>query len=148
VQSITWMPRSGSKFVSVEWSVGDSESEAESYTCNMENIIGSKLAIIEVVCKPHRWSEDRRLITNIQGSGINGTEEVHHLERLQVWDAQVMPDEQRVVCVATLLQSQTKNQPVNSRYEKRLLSTYLQINYYRPLTFYAVYNFHTRQIER
>ncbi|CAE6439560.1 unnamed protein product [Rhizoctonia solani] len=42
-----------------------------------------------------------------------------------------MPNEERIVCVATLLQSQTKDQPINSRYEKRIL----------------IYNFRTGEVE-
>ncbi|KAH7322143.1 hypothetical protein B0J17DRAFT_633508 [Rhizoctonia solani] len=94
VQSITWMPRSSSKFISVEWKVGPCQTEMNA--CQLENIKGSNLVVIQAV-----------------------------------WDVKVMPDEERVVCVATLLQSRTNDQPINSRYEKRII----------------IYNFRTREVE-
>ncbi|CAE6407025.1 unnamed protein product [Rhizoctonia solani] len=111
VQSITWMPRSSSKFISVEWNTGPCQTEM--HTCQLENIKGSNLVVIQA------------------GGGVEPIEITYYLERLQVWDVKVMPDEERVVCVATLLQSRTNDQPINSRYEKRIL----------------IYNFRTMEVE-
>ncbi|CAE6356848.1 unnamed protein product [Rhizoctonia solani] len=110
VQTITWMPHTGSTFISVEWNTGPSQRDL--HTCQLENIKGSNLVVIHV--------------GNIEPVVIT-----YYLERLQVWDVKVMPDEERVVCVATLLQSRTNDQPINSRYEKRIL----------------IYNLRTREVE-
>ncbi|ELU41225.1 WD40 domain-containing protein [Rhizoctonia solani AG-1 IA] len=48
----------------------------------------------------------------------------HHLPRLQVWDAAVVPDEERLVAVATLIRTEQERRPVKSRHEKRILSRY------------------------
>ncbi|KAJ1301957.1 hypothetical protein OPQ81_000794 [Rhizoctonia solani] len=106
VQCIAWVPRSRSKFVSVEWNTGSLQAEKHP----RRNIGGSHLVITQLV--------DR-------------TEQIHNLDRLQVWDMKVMPDGERVACVATLLQSQTRYSPINSRYEKRIL----------------IYNFRTSEVE-
>ncbi|KAG8689484.1 hypothetical protein FRC11_002371 [Ceratobasidium sp. 423] len=105
VQSIAWMPRSGSKFISVEWYTG---SQTEKHAYQPQNIEGSNLVVIDV------------------GGGVGRMERTYYLERLQVWDVKAMPDEERVVCVATLLQSRKNDQPINSRYEKRILIPLLQ----------------------
>ncbi|CAE6527810.1 unnamed protein product [Rhizoctonia solani] len=111
VQSITWMPRSSSIFISVEWNTGP---QKDNHAYPSENIEGSNLVVIGV------------------GGGVDRMERTYYLERLQVWDVKVMPDEERVVCVATLLQSRTNDQPINSRYEKRIL----------------IYNLRTMEVER
>ncbi|CAE6474257.1 unnamed protein product [Rhizoctonia solani] len=110
VQTITWLPHSSSTFMSVEWNTGPAQRDL--HTCQLENIKGSNLVVLQV-------------------GGVEPVEKTYYLERLQVWDVKVMPDEERVVCVATLLQSKTNDQPINSRYEKRIL----------------IYNFRTMEVE-
>ncbi|KAG9106365.1 hypothetical protein FRC07_008857 [Ceratobasidium sp. 392] len=93
VQSITWLPK-GSGFLSVEWQMVTNRWQ------NTVNIIGSDLVILRA---------------------DGAVKDVHHLERLQVWDAVVTPDEQRIVAVATLVSSAAHLKPVKSRSEKRIL---------------------------
>ncbi|KAG8757759.1 hypothetical protein FRC11_004295 [Ceratobasidium sp. 423] len=107
VQAITWMPK-GSGFVSIEWKMESSRANKRVY--HMDNILGSDLVVV---------SKD-------------GTQlQEHHLPRLQVWDAAVVPDEERLVAVATLIRTGQGRQPVKSRHEKRIL----------------IYNLNTKEIE-
>ncbi|CAE6505272.1 unnamed protein product [Rhizoctonia solani] len=107
VQAVTWMPK-GSRFLSIEWKLESSQTEKR--VNHTENIMGSDLVVL----------------------GTDGTQrQEHHLARLQVWDAAVVPDEERLVAVATLLRSEQDRRPVKSRPEKRIL----------------IYNMHTREIE-
>ncbi|KAH7345391.1 WD40-repeat-containing domain protein [Rhizoctonia solani] len=107
VQAVTWMPK-GSRFLSIEWKL--ESSQAEKRVNHTENIMGSDLVVL----------------------GTDGTQrQEHHLARLQVWDAAVVPDEERLVAVATLLRSEQDRRPVKSRPEKRIL----------------IYNMQTREIE-
>ncbi|CAE6500502.1 unnamed protein product [Rhizoctonia solani] len=97
VQAVTWMPK-GSRFLSIEWKL--ESSQAEKRVNHTENIMGSDLVVL----------------------GADGTQrQEHHLGRLQVWDAAVVPDEERLVAVATLLRSEQDRRPVKSRPEKRIL---------------------------
>ncbi|KAF8595381.1 WD40 repeat-like protein [Ceratobasidium sp. AG-I] len=109
VQSITWMPK-GSGFVSVEWRLGTNSAEAKKRVHHVDNIQGSDLVIM---------SADGKVIGD------------HYLPRLQVWDAAVTPNEERVVAVASLLSSMDNLKPMKSRNEKRIL----------------VYNLQTKEIE-
>ncbi|CAE6405826.1 unnamed protein product [Rhizoctonia solani] len=102
VQAITWMPQ-GSRFLSIEWKMDS--SQADKRVNHTENILGSDLVVV----------------------GTDGVQhQEHHLARLQVWDAAVVPDEERLVAVATLLRSEQDRRPVKSRPEKRLLIYNLQ----------------------
>ncbi|QRW04758.1 hypothetical protein RhiLY_03757 [Ceratobasidium sp. AG-Ba] len=109
VQSITWLPK-GSGFVSVEWRMEAKSPHAEKRPHHTENIVGSDLVIL---------------------SADGTVKDEHYLERLQVWDAVVTPNEERVVAVATLVRSAQDLKPVKSRSEKRIL----------------VYNLTTKEIE-
>ncbi|KAG8690095.1 hypothetical protein FRC08_010673, partial [Ceratobasidium sp. 394] len=109
VQSITWMPK-GSGFVSIEWRMETKSPQAEKRAHYAENIVGSDLVIL---------------------SADGTVKDDHYLERLQVWDAVVTPDEVRVVAVATLIRSAADLKPVKSRSEKRIL----------------IYNLTTKEIE-
>ncbi|CEL57327.1 putative WD repeat-containing protein C343,04c OS=Schizosaccharomyces pombe (strain 972 / ATCC 24843) GN=SPAC343.04c PE=4 SV=1 [Rhizoctonia solani AG-1 IB] len=107
VQGITWMPK-GSRFLSIEWRMESSQAQKRVY--HTENILGSDLVVL----------------------GTDGTEhQDYYLPRLQVWDAAVVPDEERIVAVATLLVSEQNRRPVKSRHEKRIL----------------IYNLRTKEIE-
>ncbi|KAG8755214.1 hypothetical protein FRC11_006186 [Ceratobasidium sp. 423] len=107
VQAITWMPK-GSGFVSIEWKMESSQVDKRVH--HTENILGSDLVVV---------SKD-------------GTQlQEHHLPRLQVWDAAVVPDEERLVAVATLIRTGEGRKPVKSRHEKRIL----------------IYNLNTKEIE-
>ncbi|CAE6415966.1 unnamed protein product [Rhizoctonia solani] len=107
VQAITWMPK-GSGFVSIEWKMESSQVDKRVH--HTENILGSDLVVVS----------------------IDGTQlQEHHLPRLQVWDAAVVPDEERLVAVATLIRTGQGRQPVKSRHEKRIL----------------IYNLNTKEIE-
>ncbi|KAG8756476.1 hypothetical protein FRC11_005278, partial [Ceratobasidium sp. 423] len=108
VQAITWMPK-GSRFLSIEWKTGSSQAGKRMY--HMENILGSDLVIL----------------------GTDGSHHLgHYIPRLQVWDVVVVPNEERVVAVATLLRSERDRRPVKSRHEKRIL----------------IYNLRTKEIEK
>ncbi|KAG9119474.1 hypothetical protein FRC07_005487 [Ceratobasidium sp. 392] len=109
VQSITWLPK-GSGFVSVEWRMETKSPQGEKRAHYTENIVGSDLVILRA---------------------DGAVKDDHYLERLQVWDAVVTPDEQRMVAVATLISSATELKPVKSRSEKRIL----------------IYNLVTKEIE-
>ncbi|KAG8788488.1 hypothetical protein FRC12_014529 [Ceratobasidium sp. 428] len=109
VQSITWLPK-GSGFVSVEWRMDTKSPQGEKRAHYADNIVGSDLVIL---------------------SADGTVKDDHYLDRLQVWDAVVTPDEQRMVAVATLISSATKLKPVKSRSEKRIL----------------IYNLDTKEIE-
>lgn len=109
VQSVTWLPK-GSGFVSVEWRMEAKSPHAEKRPHHTENIVGSDLVVL---------------------SADGTVKEEHQLNRLQVWDAVVTPNEERVVAVATLVISQGNLKPVRSRSEKRIL----------------VYNLKTKEIE-
>ncbi|CAE6461644.1 unnamed protein product, partial [Rhizoctonia solani] len=107
VQAITWMPK-GSRFLSIEWKMDSSQGDKRVH--HTENILGSDLVVV----------------------GTDGVQrQEHHLARLQVWDAAVVPDEERLVAVATLLRSEQDRRPVKSRPEKRIL----------------IYNLKTKEIE-
>ncbi|CAE7180293.1 unnamed protein product [Rhizoctonia solani] len=107
VQAITWMPK-GSRFLSIEWKMDSSQAEKRVH--HTENILGSDLVVV----------------------GTDGVQhQEYHLDRLQVWDAAVVPDEERLVAVATLLRSGQDRRPVKSRPEKRIL----------------IYNLRTQEIE-
>ncbi|KAG8730107.1 hypothetical protein FRC10_003138 [Ceratobasidium sp. 414] len=103
------MPK-GSGFVSVEWRMETKSPQGEKRAHYAENIIGSDLAIL---------------------SADGTVNDDHYLERLQVWDAVVTPDEVRMVAVATLIRSAADLKPVKSRSEKRIL----------------IYNLVTKEIE-
>ncbi|CAE6502280.1 unnamed protein product [Rhizoctonia solani] len=107
VQAITWMPK-GSQFLSVEWKLESSQAEKRAH--DTESIMGSDLVVLGT--------------DGIQRQG-------HYLAHLQVWDVAVVPDEERLVAVATLLRSGQDRRPVKSRPEKRIL----------------IYNMQTREIE-
>ncbi|KAJ1311844.1 hypothetical protein OPQ81_010305 [Rhizoctonia solani] len=107
VQAITWMPK-GQGFLSIEWKM--ESSQADKRVHHTENILGSDLVVV-----------------NTDGTLL----QEHHLPRLQVWDAAVVPDEERLVAVATLLRTEQDCRPVKSRHEKRIL----------------IYNMHTKEIE-
>ncbi|CAE6472842.1 unnamed protein product [Rhizoctonia solani] len=107
VQAITWMPK-GSRFLSIEWKMDSSQGDKRVH--HTENILGSDLVVV----------------------GTDGVQhQEHHLPRLQVWDAAVVPDEERLVAVATLIRSGQDRRPVKSRPEKRIL----------------IYNLQTKEIE-
>ncbi|CAE6415792.1 unnamed protein product, partial [Rhizoctonia solani] len=107
VRAIIWMPK-GSGFVSIEWKMESSQVDKRVH--HTENILGSDLVVVS----------------------IDGTQlQEHHLPRLQVWDAAVVPDEERLVAVATLIRTGQGRQPVKSRREKRIL----------------IYNLNTKEIE-
>jgi hypothetical protein len=46
------------------------------------------------------------------------------LERLQVWDLSIMPDEKKLVAVASLIRSRGGYEPINANHQKRILSKY------------------------
>ncbi|KAF8762035.1 negative gluconeogenesis [Rhizoctonia solani] len=107
VQAITWMPK-GQRFLSIEWKT--ESSQADKRVQHAENILGSDLIVVST----------------------DGTKlQEHHLPRLQVWDAAVVPDEERLVAVATLIRTEQERRPVKSRHEKRIL----------------IYNLNTKEIE-
>ncbi|KAJ1311872.1 hypothetical protein OPQ81_010331 [Rhizoctonia solani] len=107
VQAITWMPK-GQGFLSIEWKM--ESSQADIMVHQTENLLGSDLVVV-----------------NTDGTLL----QEHHLPRLQVWDAAVVPDEERMVAVAILLRTEQDHRPVKARHEKRIL----------------IYNLHTKEIE-
>ncbi|QRV90650.1 hypothetical protein RhiJN_18668 [Ceratobasidium sp. AG-Ba] len=108
VQSITWLPK-GSGFVSIEWRMEANSPHMEKRPHHTENIVGSDLVIL---------------------SADGTVKDEHYLERLQVWDAVVTPDEGRVVAVATLVRSARNLKPVKSRSEKRILGGQMKLKLY------------------
>ncbi|KAG8763542.1 hypothetical protein FRC12_008511 [Ceratobasidium sp. 428] len=109
VQSITWLPK-GSGFVSVEWRMERTSAQAEKRAHYAENIVGSDLVIL---------------------SADGTVKDDYYLDRLQVWDAVVTPDEQRVVAVATVVSSVLNLKLAKLRSQKRIL----------------IYNLDTKEIE-
>ncbi|CAE6531859.1 unnamed protein product [Rhizoctonia solani] len=111
VQSVIWMPLSTS-FLSAEWQVSSADPEAEDSLQHTPALQGSVLVKFDTT--------GRQLDNN-----------THVLDCLQVWDLAVMPDETRVVVVASLIQSRKKYKPINASHQKRIL----------------IYNLDTKQIE-
>ncbi|KDN45838.1 hypothetical protein RSAG8_04671, partial [Rhizoctonia solani AG-8 WAC10335] len=107
VQSVAWMSSSGSGFFSVEWQITPREEQDVRHTLTMQ---GSYLVRFDS-----------------KGNKIDS----YCLDRFQVWDLAVMPDEERVVVVASLLKSRDDHKPANGRHQKRII----------------VYNFNTKEME-
>ncbi|KAF8702941.1 negative gluconeogenesis, partial [Rhizoctonia solani] len=79
------------------------------------------------------WSPSgQQLVTQYRGSialwnpmkdvtGRQVASQTYKLYWLQVWDLAIMPDEKRVVTVASLVQSQNEYRPINTEHQKRIL---------------------------
>ncbi|QRW18765.1 WD repeat protein [Rhizoctonia solani] len=106
VQAITWMPK-GQRFLSIEWKTESSQADKR---FNMRRTFWAQILLL--------YTDGTKL-------------QEHHLPRLQVWDAAVVPDEERLVAVATLIRTEQERRPVKSRHEKRIL----------------IYNLNTKEIE-
>ncbi|KAG9123055.1 hypothetical protein FRC07_000300 [Ceratobasidium sp. 392] len=113
VQSITWLSPSvwPSKFLSVEWKMVTEPAQVEKKARFEEKVVGSTLII--------------------RAARFQTTKSTYWLDRLQVWDAAMTPDNERVVVVATLVQTARGCKPRKSRAQKQIL----------------LYNLKNRQIE-
>ncbi|CAE6407046.1 unnamed protein product [Rhizoctonia solani] len=111
VQSVIWMPL-GSGFLSVEWRVSRPDYHEEESTHHIPTL-------------------QETVLVKFDTTGRQMENHVHVMHWLQVWDLAVMPDEKRLVAVASLIQSPKEYRPVNTSHQKRIV----------------VYNLETRQIE-
>ncbi|KAH7322145.1 hypothetical protein B0J17DRAFT_772855 [Rhizoctonia solani] len=111
VQSVVWMPLS-SGFLSVEWRVSRPDYHEEEST-------------------HHTIILQETVLVRFDTTGRQMEEHMHTMHWLQVWDLAVMPDEKRLVAVASLIQSPKKYRPINTSHQKRII----------------VYNLETKQIE-
>ncbi|QRW23272.1 WD40 repeat protein [Rhizoctonia solani] len=100
VQSVVWMP-SGSGFLSTEW-IPSLEIQSREPISQAAALRGSELVKFDV-------------------TGRQVASQTYKLYWLQVWDLAIMPDEKRVVTVASLVQSQNEYRPINTDHQKRIL---------------------------
>ncbi|CAE6376660.1 unnamed protein product [Rhizoctonia solani] len=110
VQSVLWMPL-GSGFLSSEWQISQ-DMQAKEPMNHATTIQGS-------------------VLVQFDNAGRQVEDQTHVLSWLQIWDLSIMPNEKKLVAVASLIQSREGHKPINANHQKRIL----------------IYNFETRTVE-